>query len=206
MKGTYQRFKEEEEYAFEVLPEGSRSVPWAELKKVSEEWLSKNKTREMGFSVGFFQEKYLDHFPLAVVRKDGKVEAFANLLQGGGKEEIQADLLRSSQEAPAALEDYLLLETMLWAKDKGFKWFNLGTAPLLDTEESPLSPHKALIAQILSPYAHVLKLPDIRKEKERFNPEWSTQYLAASANLPLAVGFTNTQALIAKGSRMGVKE
>lgn len=206
LKSSHQRFKEKEEYTFEVLPEGAKPDLLPELKKVSEEWLSKNKTREMGFSAGFFQDAYLQRFPLAVVRREGKVEAFANLLESGVKEEILADLLRSSHEAPAVLEDYLLLETMHWAKEKGFKWFNLGAAPLLDVEESPLAPFKDKIAQILSPYAHMLKLPDIRKEKERFNPEWSPQYLAASANLPLAVAFANSRALIAKGSRVNVKK
>ena len=206
LKNTFQRFKEKEEYSFEVLPKGGGTALPPELKKISEEWLSKNKTREMGFSVGFFQEKYLQNFPLAVARREGKVEAFASLLEGEGKEEIQVDLLRSSQEAPAALEDYLLLEALQWAKEKGFKWFNLGTAPLLDVEESPLAPFKDKVASILSPYAQALKLPDIRKEKERFNPDWSPKYLAASANLPLGAAFSNIQALIAKGSRVGTKK
>ncbi len=206
LKTSHQRFKEKEEYSFEILPEGAGPALLPELKRVSEEWLSKNKTREMGFSTGFFQEDYLRRFPLAVVRREGKVEAFANLLESGGKEEIRTDLLRSSHEAPAALEDYLLLEAMLWAKDKGYKWFNLGTAPLLDVQESPLAPFKDKIAQILSPYSHASSLGDIRKEKERFNPEWAPQYLAASANLPLSVAIANTLALIAKGGRTGAKK
>lgn len=206
LKSSYQRFKEKEEYSFEVMPQGSWAGLLPELRKVSEDWLSKNKTREMGFSVGFFQDQYLQHFPLAVVKKEGRVEAFANLLESGAKEEMAADLLRSSHDAPPALEDYLLLEILLWAKEKGFKWFNLGTAPLLDMEQSPLAPFKDKVAQILSPYAHVLNLPDIRKEKERFNPEWATKYLATTANLQLAVAFANTQGLIAKGSRINVKK
>jgi phosphatidylglycerol lysyltransferase len=206
LKTSYQKFKEKEEYSFEVLPEGAGQDLLPELKRVSEEWLSKNKTREMGFSTGFFQENYLQRFPLALVRREGKVEAFANLLESAYKEEIMADLLRSSHEAPAALEDYLLLEAMQWAKEKGFKWFNLGTAPLLDVAESPLAPFKDKVAEILSPYPHLLQLPDIRKEKERFNPEWSPQYLATSANLPLSVAFANTRALIAKGGRTGAKK
>ena len=206
LKTSHQKLVERDGYRFEVLPEGSFGDLLPELRKVSEGWLSKNKTREMGFSVGFFDEKYLGRFPLAVARKEGKVEAFANLLLSDGKEEVMADLLRSSQEAPAALEDYLLLEIMLWAKTKGYQWFNLGTAPLLDVEESPLAPFKDKIAQILSPYAHVLKLPDIRKEKERFNPEWAPKYLAASASLPLSTAFANIQALISKGGRTGAKK
>jgi phosphatidylglycerol lysyltransferase len=206
LKNSYQRFKEKEEYSFEILPQGSWSGLLPELKKVSEDWLSKNKTREMGFSVGYFRDEYLQRFPLAVVKREGKVEAFANLLESAGKEEVSADLLRSSHDAAAALEDYLLLEIILWAKEKGYKWFNLGTAPLLNMEDSPLAAFKEKVAQILSPYAHVLTLPDIRKEKERFSPEWAPKYLAVSANLPLAVAFANTQGLIAKGSRVVTKQ
>ena len=206
LKNTYQRFKDQEDYSFEIHSEKSWKPFLPELKKVSEDWLSKNKTREKGFSAGFFQERYLEYFPLAVVRKEGKIEAFANLMQGGTGEEIGVDLLRSSHEAPAALEDYLLLELMSWASGKGFKWFNLGTAPPLDMETSPLAPFKDKVAEILSPYAHFSKLPEIRQEKERFSPEWNTRYLAASANLPLTVAFTNIQALIAKGNRVVFKK
>lgn len=206
LRSSHQRFKEKEEYNFEVLPPGAAKDLLPDLKRASEEWLSKNKTREMGFSTAFYQEDYLQRFPLAVVRREGKVEAFANLLESGGKEEIRAELLRSSHEAPAALEDYLLLEVLLWAKEKGFKWFNLGTAPLLDVQESPLAPLQDKIAPLLSPYSHVSSLADIRKEKERFTPEWSPQYLAASANLPLSVAIANTLALIAKGGRVTTKK
>ncbi len=206
LKNIYQRYKEKEEYTFDILPEKSWAPLLPELKKVSEDWLSKNKTREKGFSVGFFQERYLSHFPLAVVAKEGKIEAFATLMESDAKEEVAADLLRSSHEAPAALEDYLLLELMFWASEKGFKWFNLGTAPPLDVEGSPLAPFKDKVAEILSPYAHSVKLPDIRKEKERFNPEWNTRYLAAAANLPMGVAFINTQALIAKANRIVFKK
>ncbi len=206
LKNIYQRFKDQEDYTFEIHPEKSWGPLLPELKKVSEDWLSKNKTREKGFSAGFFQERYLGYFPLAIVRKEGKIEAFANLMQGGSGEEIGVDLLRSSHEAPAALEDYLLLELFDWASGKGFKWFNLGTAPPLDVEGSPLAPFKDKVAEILTPYAHFSKLPDIRKEKERFGPEWNTRYLAAAANLPLTVAFTNIQALIAKGNRGSFKK
>lgn len=206
LRNTYQRFKTGEDYAFEILPENSAGLLLPELKKVSEGWLSKNKTREKGFSAGFFHEAYLDAFPLAVVRQEGKVAAFTHLLVSAAKEEASVDLLRSAAEAPPMLEDYLLLEVLLWAKEKGIKYFNLGTAPLLDIEESPLGPFKDQVAEMLSPYAHVLRLPDIRKEKERFNPEWAPKYLAASANLPLAVAFANTRALIARGNRAGIKK
>jgi phosphatidylglycerol lysyltransferase len=206
LKNTYQRFKEKEDYQFEVLPPEGIQPHIASMREVSEAWLSKNKTREKGFSVGFFNEEYLRRFPLAIVRKEGKIAAFTNLLQGSAKEEVGVDLLRSSAEAPEFLVDYLLLEVMLWAKEKGHKWFTLGSAPLLDVAESPLAPFKDQIAETLSPYTPGAKLPDIRKEKERFNPEWSPKYIASSGNLSLQVAFNNIRSLISKGNRVEFKK
>jgi phosphatidylglycerol lysyltransferase len=206
LKNIYQRFKEKEEFTFEILQEGSTGPILDELKRVSEEWLSKNKTREKGFSTGFFQERYLNFFPMATLRREGKLIAFANLQKAHDREEAAVDLLRSGADVPAGLEDYFLLELMFRAGEEGFKWFNLGSAPPLDVDGSPLAPFKGKVAQILSPYANPHKLPDIRKDKERFNPEWATRYLAFSANLPLAVAFTNIQALVDKGNRINFKK
>lgn len=201
LKNTYQRFKEKEDFTFSVLGPGEWTMLMPELKAASEGWLSKNKTREKGFATGLFQETYLDHFPMALVWKEGKVVAFANLSQSGAKEEVAVDLLRSPLDSPAFVEDYLLLEVMFWAREKGIKWFNLGVAPLLDLEESPLAPFKDQMGEIFSPYGNAANRQDIRKEKERFNPEWSPKYIAASGNLPLAVAFNNIRSLVGKVPR-----
>jgi phosphatidylglycerol lysyltransferase len=92
---------------------------------------------------------------------------------------------------------------MLWMKDKGCQWFNLGTAGILDMEESPLAPFEQSLMEILSPYVRVLHLTEIRKEKDRFMPEWSPKYLAYSANLSLEVAFNNIASLISRGNRVG---
>ena len=92
---------------------------------------------------------------------------------------------------------------MLWAKNKENHWFNLGTAGILDMEESPLAPFEQSMKEILSPYARVSHLTEIRKEKDRFKPEWSPKYLAYSANLSLEVVFNNIASLISRGNRIG---
>ncbi|HUO57989.1 MAG TPA: bifunctional lysylphosphatidylglycerol flippase/synthetase MprF [bacterium] len=206
LKSTAQRFREKADYTFEVLEPGWIHPHLTELKEVSEAWLSKNKSREKGFSVGFFREDYLQRFPLAVVRKEGKIAAFASLTQGGSKEEVAVDLLRSTAGESELLEDYLLLESMLWAKEKGHQWFNLGMAPLLDMQEGPLAPFEKQVTQILAPYHGEAPPADIRKSKEKFNPEWSPKYLVTSGNLSLQVALTALLGLIAKGNRVGYRQ
>ena len=203
LKNTYQKFKENPDFSFEILPTQEVPSHWGELRSVSEEWLSKNKTREKGFLTGFLNEEYLERFPLAVVRKEGRIIAFASVWNNDVKEEAAIDLLRSRADAPAFVEDYLRLEIMLQAKESGFRYFNLGTAPLLDIEESPLAPFKGQVAGIFSPYGTEAQFQDIRNEKERFNPEWAPKYLASSANLPLLVALNNIRDLVERSPHRG---
>ncbi len=203
LRNASQRFKEKEEYHFEVLEPGDREPLLEELRAVSEGWLSKNKARARGFSSGFFHADYLRRFHLAVVRKEGRIIAFANLLVSGGKEEAAVDLLRSAADAPPHLEDHLWVEILAWAKEKGFKDFNLGWAPLSDMEEGPLAPFKQKMGEIFSPTA-LADIQDIRKEKERFNPEWEPKYIAAQASLPLELAFSSIKSLVSKPPRTGL--
>ncbi|MGH7739546.1 MAG: bifunctional lysylphosphatidylglycerol flippase/synthetase MprF, partial [bacterium] len=119
LKAAYQRFQNKDEFLFEVLPPGSAEALLPELKRVSEEWLSKKKTRERGFSTGFFDEDYLKRLPLAVARREGKLSAFTVLWESHGKSELAVDLLRSSADAGASLEDCLLIECMRYGQAKG---------------------------------------------------------------------------------------
>jgi phosphatidylglycerol lysyltransferase len=203
LKNAYQRFKEREDYQFDVIPPEGVQAHLDELRDISESWLSLHRTREKGFSVGFFQAFYLKKYPVALIRKEGKIVAFANILQSHAKAEASVDLLRSVSETPKSLEDYLLLEIMLWMKNKNCQWFNLGTAGILDMEESPLAPFEQSMKEILSPYTRITHLTEIRKEKDRFKPEWSPKYLAYSANLSLEVVFNNIASLISRGNRVG---
>jgi phosphatidylglycerol lysyltransferase len=203
LKNTFQRFKEKDDYQFDVIPLEGIQTHLKELRIISESWLSFHKTREKGFSAGFFQAHYLKRYPVAVIRKEGKIVAFANILQNHAKAEASVDLLRSVSEEPKSLDDYLLLEIMFWIKNKGCQWFNLGTAGILDMEESPLAPFEQSMMEILSPYTRVSHLTEIRKEKDRFKPEWSPKYLAYSANLSLEVVFNNIASLISRGNRVG---
>ncbi len=206
LKNTYQRFHEKEDYQFDVIPSVGVTAHLRELRDVSESWLSHHKTREKGFSTGFFRNSYLKRGSVAVVRKEGKLVAFANLLPSHGKTEMAVDLLRTAGEEPKFLEDYLLLEVLFWAQKKDFHWFNLGSAGLLDMEESPLAPFEASLLEILSPYGRAHHLTEIRKEKDRFNPEWMACYLAYSVNLSLEDALNNIASLISRGNRAGLKK
>ncbi|HTO02182.1 MAG TPA: bifunctional lysylphosphatidylglycerol flippase/synthetase MprF, partial [Opitutus sp.] len=115
---------------FEILPREAVPGILPELADISDAWLEEKTTREKGFSNGSFDRAYLREFPLAVVRQNGKTLAFANLWCGAGKEELSIDLMRHLPSAPNGTMDFLFAKLLLWGRHEGYRWFNLGMAPL----------------------------------------------------------------------------
>ena len=59
---------------------------------------------------------------------------------GAEREEMSIDLMRHLPTAPAGVMDYILVELMLWGKQQGYRWFNLGMAPMSGFEDRALAP------------------------------------------------------------------
>jgi phosphatidylglycerol lysyltransferase len=61
-----------------------------DLRAVSNDWLEHKAGGEKGFSLGFFRADYVSRFPVAVVERDGRIVAFANMCLAG-KLELSVD-------------------------------------------------------------------------------------------------------------------
>jgi phosphatidylglycerol lysyltransferase len=173
----------------------------AELKAVSNAWLSEKNTGEKRFSLGFFDERYLSNFNIAVVRRGGAIVAFANLWRGG-QNELSVDLMRYNEAAPKGVIDFMLIECMLWGKAQGIQWFNLGMAPLSGLEEHALAPAWHKIGRMVTRYGEMFySFEGLRKFKEKFDPVWRPRYLAAPDGIATAGALLDVTALISGGVR-----
>jgi len=171
---------------FEVIPAGSveRIVP--ELRAVSENWLKEKHGREKSFSVGCFRPDYLMQFPVACIRIHERIYAFANILSGAGREELSVDLMRYTSEAPEGVMEYLFIELILWGKREGYRWFNLGMAPLSGLDDDSLAPVWGRVGTFIYKYGeHFYNFKGLRQYKEKFNPRWYPKYIAVPAGFAL---------------------
>jgi phosphatidylglycerol lysyltransferase len=171
-----------------------------EMRSVSDAWLIDKHTSEKGFSLGLFQEDYLQHFPVGIVRIEGKMVAFANLWPGADRQELSVDLMRHSQDAPSGIMDFLFVKLLLWGKQEGYQWFNLGMAPLSGIENSPFTPLWNRLGSFL--YGHgefFYNFQGIRQYKDKFQPDWHPKYLVSPGGLALPQILTNLTSLIAGG-------
>jgi phosphatidylglycerol lysyltransferase len=185
---------------FEIVSASNVSPILPELERISNAWLAAKRTREKGFSLGFFDKKYLARLPVAVVRCKGEIVAFANLWPSGEHEELSVDLMRYSPSAPPGVSDYLLCELMLWGRNAGYRQFDLGMAPLSGLEPRRHAPFWNLVGSLVykrgEPFYH---FQGLRRFKDKFEPEWEPRYLATSgpSTVPAALGGVTT--LVSRG-------
>ncbi len=188
---------EKKGYRFEIVPPEKVTALMPELKKVSDEWLEIKTGKEMRFSVGFFDEKYLSNFPLALVRNDEEIVAFANIWAGGNKEELSVDLMRYGSTAPDRTMEYLFVKLMLWGKENGYGRFSLGMAPLSGLEKRQFAPlwHK-VGSLIFANGDYIYNYKGLRDFKEKFNPVWSPKYIALPTGLKKSLALKDIATLI----------
>jgi phosphatidylglycerol lysyltransferase len=172
-----------------------------ELRVISDSWLAEKSTREKGFSLGFFAERYVSRCSVAVVKKDDRIVAFANLWEGAG-EELSVDLMRHLADAPSGVMDYMFVNLILWGQERGYAWFNLGMAPLSGLENRSLGTLWNRVGALAYRFGeNFYNFQGLRQYKEKFDPEWEPMYLASPGGLALPRILTNLAALISGGLR-----
>jgi phosphatidylglycerol lysyltransferase len=189
-----------EGYTFQILPKDRVPEILPKIKEISDLWLDLKNTREKGFSLGFFDESYLRRFPVALVMKDDRIFAFANVFEGGAKQELSIDLMRYVPEFGRDVMDYLFIELMLWGKNEGYKYFNFGMAPFSGLGDLPFRSGWNLLGHFLFRYGeHFYNFQGLRDYKQKFRPIWEPRYLAYPGGLTLPAILTDVAALISGG-------
>ncbi|NMC61825.1 MAG: bifunctional lysylphosphatidylglycerol flippase/synthetase MprF [SAR324 cluster bacterium] len=187
-------------YQFSIAPSEETSQWLPQLKRISDAWLAEKNTSEKGFSMGFFYEPYLRNFPLALIKKDEDLVAFANIWSSGNKQELSIDLMRQASDAPNGIMDFLFLNMMKFGQENGYKDFNLGMAPLSGLEFQRLSPLWNKVGAFIYTHGeHFYNFEGLRHYKEKFNPRWEARYLAYQGKLTLPIILSNIAILISGG-------
>lgn len=172
----------------------------AELHPVSDAWLADRQTREKQFSVGRFDPAYLSQFPVAVVRHEGRIVAFANVLVTGTRRGASVDLMRHLPDAPAGVMEFLFTELMLRLGAEGYAELSLGMAPFSGIESRRQSPWSVKLAAFLYRHGgHFYNFEGLRAFKAKFDPDWRPRYLAAPPRANMLAIATDAAALIGGG-------
>ncbi|WP_377295816.1 GNAT family N-acetyltransferase [Rhizobium sp. SGZ-381] len=157
-----------------------------ELLSVSRQWLAAHKAGEKGFSLGTFQPAYVAASPVAVVRIEGRIVAFANILTANNGREAFIDLMRHVPGTHRGMMDLLFVRTMERLKANGFSTMNLGMAPLAglsDHQAAPLWNH--IGRRIFRHGERFYNFQGVLSFKSKFDPAWQPRYLAVGGDVPI---------------------
>ena len=160
-----------------------------ELASISDEWLSTRGASEMRFSLGWFDEAYLQTCPILLVRdREGFIEAFTNIVTEFQAPEVTVDLMRHREHTEGGLMDFLFVSLLQWAKSQNYATFNLGLSALSGVGEQVEDP--AIERALNYIYHNINRFYNFRglhAFKEKFHPTWSPRYLVypGASSLPV---------------------
>jgi phosphatidylglycerol lysyltransferase len=176
-------------YSFEFHPPPQPHGLISQLREISDEWLTSMHSTEKRFSVGWFDDRYIEESPLAIVcNPESKIEAFANLLSIAGNKQVSVDLMRYRSTTEHGVMDFLFASLFEWARDQGYETFDLGMSALSGIGQSSQDP--AIERTLHYIYEHVdqfYNFKGLHEFKDKFHPIWSPRYLAypGLASLPV---------------------
>ena len=186
--------------SFELLPPAAVAAEIDALQAVSNLWLAEHKAREKRFSIGAFDRAYVAAQPAAVVRREGRIIAFATVMATALKQEVTVDLMRFSPDAPACTMEFLFVNLLLKLKDEGYKTFDLGMAPLSGLTDSPAAPFWHRLGRAVFEHGErFYNFNGLRAFKAKFQPEWQPRYLAVSGGASPMVALADVTVLISGG-------
>jgi lysylphosphatidylglycerol synthetase-like protein (DUF2156 family) len=161
----------------------------ARLEAVSAEW--RGKQRERGFSMAI-DDLYVEGTLFALAEDaDGQVGGFLHLAPtpaGGG---WSLSTMRRRPRSPNGLTEFLIAETLAWAKEDGASEVSLNFCAFTDVlaPERATSRWKRLVRRALLLADNVFQLERLYAFNRKFFPEWRRRYICVEqlSDLP-AVG------------------
>ncbi len=163
----------------------------AELKLISDDWLTAMQGAEKQFSLGWFDETYLRTCEIAVVENpQGRPVAFANLIPEYQRNEATIDLMRHRADVERGAMDFLLTQLMQHCQAQGYDGFNLGLVVFAGVGYQPHAPRLEKGVHYL--YEHLnqfYNMQGLRAYKAKFQPRWEPRYFVYHrlADLPAVV-------------------
>jgi phosphatidylglycerol lysyltransferase len=166
-------------YQAEVLQPPHPTSLMAELHQISDEWLTSVKGTEKRFSLGWFDENYLNSVPVIIIRSpQGIIDAFANILPEYQANEVGIDMMRHRAGAEKGQMDFLFVSLFEWARSQGYLTYNMGLSGLAGIGEK--STDRAIERALHYIYEHVnqfYNFKGVHEFKAKFDPNWSPRYL-----------------------------
>jgi phosphatidylglycerol lysyltransferase len=167
----------------------------AELRAISDTWMAHMHGAEKRFSLGWFDEAYLQSGPIVVVyNPEDRPVAFANIVSEYQRNEISIDLMRYIP-GEHGIMDFMFVSLVEWAAQEGYASFDLGLSALSGVGEQPEDPNiERALHYIFEHVNQFYNFKGLHAFKAKFHPTWMPRYLVypnATALPTIALGLNS---------------
>jgi len=169
-------------YTAELLTPPHHQDVVKRLQVISNQWLDKPGRTERGFVMGYFNESYIQMSKVIVVRDAAQtIQGFMNVVPSNDFNQTEAtyDMLRSAQDAPPNINDFMLIELIKNLKKQGYEQLNLGLCPLvgLDDEDNANSLINSVLRFAYVNGDRIYSFSGLHRFKDKYQPNWEDRYL-----------------------------
>jgi phosphatidylglycerol lysyltransferase len=130
----------------------------------------------MNFIPGKYDETYMQYMDFSVLEKDGKVYAFSIFSKTDNKHEISCGIVRYLKNEND-LFSYIVFKNIVYAKDNGYKWFDLGLA-YFSRSDNNVDSAKYFAKMFMFAEHFKYDIASLREFKDKFFPLWRDKYIA----------------------------
>jgi lysyl-tRNA synthetase, class II len=175
-------------YRFRVVAaDDLTEVERAELDAVSSAW--RGRQVERGFSMAM-DDLYAPGTTFALAEDaDGRVGGFLHLAPAPADAGWSLSTMRRQPDSPNGLTEYLVVETLAWAKEQGAPELSLNFCALRDfvAPDRTLTIPRRLVRRALLAADSVFQLERLHSFSRKFHPHWRPRYLCVErlTDLPL---------------------
>jgi phosphatidylglycerol lysyltransferase len=157
-----------------------------QLSEVSRDWLTLPGRRERYFALGAFTTEYLQRCPVFVVMDaDRRAAAFANLTPAYRPGMATIDMMRHRPGAPHGMMDYMFQELFCLMRERGFRTFDLGLAPMAGVGERPEdATEEKVVRQVFELLGRYFPFEGLREYKAKYEPVWEDRFLVYQGGPP----------------------
>jgi phosphatidylglycerol lysyltransferase len=161
---------------YKSLSAGMFSRYKAEFAEINKQWVGHKHYFEMNFIPGKYDESYMQYIDFSVLEKDGKVYAFSIFSKTDNKHEISSGIVRYAK-SEYDLFSYIIFKNIIYAKDNGYKWFDLGLAYFNRADNSG-DAAKYFAKMFMFAEHFKYDIASLREFKDKFSPIWRNKYVA----------------------------
>lgn len=153
----------------------------AAIEAVSNDWLKGKNSGELAFTLGGVGlENPLDKRYFCAKNEEDKIVAFIVFVPFAKMDGYLADVTRRSQDAPAGVNELIMVEAFKKFKEEGIHYATMGLAPLanLSEGEEKGSTTTKMLEFIYENLNEVYGFKNLYRAKVKYNPFWVPGYFA----------------------------